>query len=121
MGNWRPVVEVNSSLSSSSGSATGPANSPPPAIHFWQGAEEIRLYGPMQKNNSKATEPGPWSCSQEFRMVGVNPQSIELEQGRWFFSQSACQASTTEKDTMRGCIADLARGKIRDQTSAVIP
>jgi hypothetical protein len=83
---------------------------PPLAIHYWQGAEEIRLYGPPPSADSKPTDDHVWACDQNFRMRGVGPSSIELEHGRWYFDRDACQKASDEEATFPGCIAALAGG-----------
>ncbi len=80
---------------------------PPLAVHYWQGAEQIRLYGPAPDELSKATDERDWQCNQEFVMRGIDAQSIELETGRWFFNEEACRAAG-DRGAFSGCIADLA-------------
>jgi hypothetical protein len=89
---------------------TGNANLPDLAVHYWQGAEEIRLYGPVSDPSSKPTDERTWACNQDFRMRGIDAQSIELETGRWFFSEAACQKSSDAEAAFPGCIAALAGG-----------
>jgi hypothetical protein len=80
---------------------------PPLAVHYWQGAEEIRLYGPAPDELSKPTDERDWQCNQEFVMRGIDAQSIELEKGRWFFNEEACRAAG-DRGAFSGCIAELA-------------
>lgn len=82
---------------------------PPLAIHYWQGAEEIRLYGPLPSAESKPTDERVWACEQDFRMRGIDASSIELEHGRWFFDRETCQKAD-DKAAFPGCIAALAGG-----------
>jgi hypothetical protein len=82
---------------------------PPLAIHYWQGAEEIRLYGPLPSAESKPTDEHVWACDQDFRMRGIDAASIELEHGRWFFDLDTCQKAM-EDAAFPGCIAALAGG-----------
>jgi hypothetical protein len=89
---------------------TGNGSLPELAIHYWQGAEEIRLYGPVPDASSKPTDERVWACNQDFRMRGIDAQSIELETGRWFFSETACQKSSEAEAAFPGCIAALAGG-----------
>lgn len=91
---------------------------PPLAIHYWQGAEEIRLYGPLPSADSKPTDERTWACDQEFRMRGIDASSIELEHGRWFFDRDTCQAASEDEAAFPGCIAALAGGP-REQPPAV--
>lgn len=82
----------------------------PLAVHYWQGAEEIRLYGPVPDASSKPTDERSWACNQEFRMRGIDANSIALESGRWFFNESACQKASDDDAAFPGCIAALAGG-----------
>jgi len=82
---------------------------PPLAIHYRQGAEEIRLFGPLQSTDSKPTDDRVWACEQDFSMRGIDASSIELEHGRWFFDRDTCQRANDEA-SFPGCIAALAGG-----------
>jgi hypothetical protein len=95
MGNWRRV---------------GDAASPALALHYWQGAEEIRLYGPVPDSASKPTDERVWACSQDFRLRGIDAQSVQLETGRWYFNEAACQGASDGEAAFPGCIAALAGG-----------
>jgi hypothetical protein len=88
----------------------GDATTPPLSVHYWQGAEEIRLYGPVSGTSSKPTDEQSWACNQEFRMRGIDAESITLEAGRWFFSEAACQRASEDEASFPGCIAALAGG-----------
>jgi hypothetical protein len=88
----------------------GSEAAPPLAIHYWQGAEEIRLYGPLPTSESRPTDDHVWACDQDFHMRGIDAESIELEHGRWYFDRDACQKSRDEDSTFPGCIAALAGG-----------
>jgi hypothetical protein len=85
---------------------------PPLAIHYWQGAEEIRLYGPVPSADSKATDERAWACDQNFRMRGIDASSIELEHGRWFFDRETCEKASADQASFPGCIAALAGGPV---------
>jgi hypothetical protein len=82
----------------------------PLAVHYWQGAEEIRVYGPLPDDNSKPTDERNWSCDQEFHMRGVDAQSIELETGRWYFEPEACEKASNDQASFPGCVMALAGG-----------
>jgi hypothetical protein len=82
----------------------------PLAVHYWQGAEEIRLYGPVPDGTSRPTDERTWSCDQDFRMRGVDADSIVLESGRWFFDAEACEQASSEQATFPGCVTALAGG-----------
>jgi hypothetical protein len=83
---------------------------PPLAIHYWQGAEDIRLFGPLPSAESKPTDDRAWACDQDFSMRGIDASSIELEHGRWYFDREACQKASDEEAAFPGCIAALAGG-----------
>lgn len=86
------------------------APSEPLAVHYWQGAEEIRLFGPVTDPASKPTDERTWFCDQDFRMRGIDAQSIQLESGRWYFDQNACEAARDDEAAFPGCVAALAGG-----------
>lgn len=88
----------------------GPDGMPPAAVHYWQGAEEIRLYGPVNDTESKPTDEREWTCSQNFEMRGIDASSIELARGRWFFDEASCEKSPPEQAVFPGCVAALAGG-----------
>jgi hypothetical protein len=93
MGTWRRV-----------GADSKPAGL---AFHYWQAAEEVRLFGPAAETPpSKPTDHGPWACDEQKRLVSVDASSIELEHGRWFFSPAACRDARAESDLLRGCSAE---------------
>jgi hypothetical protein len=93
MGTWR---RVNPEL-------------PPLAIHYRQGAEEIRLFGPAASGTTP-TDAGPWMCNQDVKMSGIEPHSIQLEGGgTWFMDEASCKAAPVTS-AMPGCIGRLAAG-----------
>jgi hypothetical protein len=92
MGTWRRIE---------------PKGLAPLAFHYWQAAEEVRLFGPIQGDPpSKPTDRRDWACDQQQRLTSVDARSIELEHGRWFFSEAACNAARAEGDTLTGCAAE---------------
>lgn len=80
------------------------------AVYYWQGAEEIRLYGPITEPESKPTDEREWTCNQNFHMRGIDSVSIALERGRWFFDATACEKARAEDAAFPGCVAALAGG-----------
>lgn len=93
MGTWR---RVNPEL-------------PPLAIHYRQGAEEIRLFGPAAAGTTP-TDEGPWVCNQDVKMEGIDPHSIQLQGGgTWFLDEAACKAASASS-AMSGCIGKLVAG-----------
>lgn len=85
------------------------SSSPPLSLHYWQGSEEIRVYGP-QLQNSKPTDEKPWECNQNLKMTGVDASGITLEAGRWYFTESACNAANASEGLVPGCVGRLVAG-----------
>jgi hypothetical protein len=78
------------------------------AVHYWQAAEEIRLFGPVSALGSKPTDRGEWACDQSLKLVGVDARSIQLEATRWFFDARSCESAPAEQRTRAtGCFATL--------------
>ena len=90
----------------------------PLAVHYWQGAEEIRLYGPVPDSTSQPTDERTWTCNQDFRMRGVDGHSIELETGRWFFDAETCEKASDQQGAFPGCVSALAGGPPDPQSPA---
>lgn len=62
------------------------------AFHYWQAAEEIRVFGPIDAASpSRPTDTHDWACEQTHRLTGIDEDSIELDSGRWFFDEAACR------------------------------
>jgi hypothetical protein len=80
----------------------------PLAVHYVQGAEEIRLSGPVTAERAEAGSEQSWACTQDFHMRGVDQNSIELEVGRWYFDAAACEGASPEAAEFPGCISALA-------------
>lgn len=79
------------------------AQSPAAAFHYWQAAEEISVFGPVAADPpSKPTDEREWACRQNFKLVGIDADSVALENGRWFFTEAACHAAN-ETATTGGC------------------
>lgn len=93
------------------------------AVYYWQGAEEVRLYGPITDPQSKPTDEREWTCNQNFKMRGIDSVSIELERGRWFFDATACENARAEDAAFPGCVAALAGGppEVSSTTPATFP
>lgn len=86
-----------------------PSSAPPLALHYWQGSEEIRVYGP-QTASSKPTDTSSWECNQNLKMTGVDARGISLEAGRWYFTEDACNASDAAEALVPGCVGRLVAG-----------
>ena len=71
----------------------------PLAFHYSQAAEEIRVFGPADPaSRTPPTEPREWPCDETFRLIGVDKDSILLEQGRWFYAAAACERAPGSGD-----------------------
>ena len=86
-----------------------PTSAPPLALHYWQGSEEIRVYGP-QTESSKPTDEKGWECNQNLKMTDVDAQGITLETGRWYFTEAACNAADAAQSLVPGCVGRLVAG-----------
>jgi hypothetical protein len=79
------------------------AQSPAATFHYWQAAEEISVFGPVAADPpSKPTDEREWACRQNFKLVGIDADSVALEGGRWFFSEAACHTAN-ETTATAGC------------------
>ncbi len=85
----------------------------PLALHYWQGAEEIRVYGPASPR-SKATDRTRWPCDQNFEMKAVDEHSVTLAEGHWYFSKEACQSAPASEALFGGCVARAASGLVEE-------
>ena len=91
MGSWRRV-----------------SGGPPLSVHYWQAAEEIRLFGPVPEPATKPTDQHDWACETTQRLVSVDGRSIQLESGFWFFDEAACRSATPDRARpLTGCFATL--------------
>jgi hypothetical protein len=95
MGTWRRV----------SGGTSDPLS-----VHYWQAAEEIRLFGPVSEPGSKPTDEREWACQEKLRLIGVEARSVELEGGRWFFDEEACRLAPAPPLRSTGCFTTLGDG-----------
>jgi hypothetical protein len=76
------------------------------AFHYWQAAEEIRLFGPLDpRAPSKPTDRRDWACDNNQRLTGVDGHSLAFERGRWFFDAAACRAAGPG-EAFGGCAAE---------------
>jgi hypothetical protein len=98
MGTWRRVEkepEVSTGL----------------AFHYWQGAEQIRVFGPVPSSDSKPTDRTRWDCETEYEMKAVDEASILLTGGRWFFEREACQKAPVRSALGSSCVVKRALGE----------
>jgi hypothetical protein len=83
----------------------------PLAFHYWQAAEEVRIFGPLDPASpSKPTDSRAWECEETYKLVSVDEHSLKLDKGRLFFDEASCRASTDETARFAGCVAARASG-----------
>jgi hypothetical protein len=74
------------------------------AYHYWQAAEEIRVFGPVDAEApSKPTDNREWACEQNHRLTGVDDDALQLDSGRWFFTDAACRKAPDEPSRAFPC------------------
>jgi len=89
----------------------GAPASPALAFHYWQAAEEISVFGPLIADTpTKPTDEREWPCRVTYRFTAIDADSIELENGRLFFSEAACRAASPS--TAIGGCAPTAAGEV---------
>lgn len=87
-----------------------PAGAPPLAFHYWQAAEEVGVFGPLDPNvPSKPTDQRTWACRENHKLVGIDADWLALEGGRWFFNEASCRAAAPDT-AMPGCVGAIAGG-----------
>jgi len=83
---------------------------PPLAFHYSQAAEEVALFGPAtDEPKTLPTDTREWSCRTNYKLTGIEPQWIELENGRWFFDEAVCRAAS-DSTAPGGCMTSVAAG-----------
>lgn len=83
----------------------------PLAFHYRQAAEEIRLLGPVADPKSRPTDTANWACDATYRLIGVDADSIAVEDaGHWFIERAACAKAPPTEAGFSGCVAALASG-----------
>jgi hypothetical protein len=102
MGTWRRVSEAG---------GAGPELS----FHYWQGAEQIRVYGPTPSPDSKPTDQTRWDCETEYQMKAVDETSVRLTGGHWFFSHEACRNAPPRATLASSCVVQRALGTLPAQ------
>jgi hypothetical protein len=81
---------------------------PPLAFHYAQASEEISLFGPAtDEPKSLPTDTKEWACRVNYKLVGIERDFVQLEGGRWFFSEASCR-SADDGAAPGGCAATLA-------------
>lgn len=75
------------------------------SFHYWQGAEDIRLFGPVAPGASNPTDHRDWECESNQKLTGVDARSLVFERGRWFYDEATCRAAPAS-DAFGGCAAD---------------
>jgi hypothetical protein len=87
------------------------------ALHYWQAAEELDLFGPVE-SGSKPTDQREWACRTRYRMTGIDADSIALETGRWFFSEASCKRSPPEAVAPPSCSAPTTSTPVGEASPA---
>ena len=78
-------------------------HAPAAAFHYWQAAEEISVFGPATTEPpSKPTDERDWPCRTSYKLSGIDGDSVQLENGRWFFDEATCRAASDAAAT-GGC------------------
>jgi hypothetical protein len=81
---------------------------PPLAFHYWQASEEISVFGPASDEpKSLPTDTKEWACRVNYKLVGVERNYVQLENGRWYFDEAGCRAAD-ETTAPGGCVATLS-------------
>jgi len=81
---------------------------PPAAFHYAQASEELSVFGPAtDEPKSLPTDTKEWACRVHYKLVGIERDFIQLETGRWFFTESSCGAAN-DSAAPTGCAATLA-------------
>jgi hypothetical protein len=84
------------------------AGTNPLAFHYWQAAEEIRVFGPIDPAApTKPTDSRTWPCDETLHLTGVDSSSIQLDAGRWFYGEAACRR-TRDEVRAAGCFGTRA-------------
>ncbi len=82
----------------------------PLSLHYRQGAEEVRIFGPAE-DGSHPTDERKWSCDEDVRMEGIDEHSIQLTEGRWFFDETSCLEASAQA-RLGGCFGQLVSGQL---------
>jgi hypothetical protein len=62
------------------------------AYHYWQAAEELRVYGPVDPASpTKPTDHRDWACEETYKLTGIEDDAIDLSDSRWYFDEAACR------------------------------
>lgn len=77
------------------------------SVHYWQGAEELRLFGPVLEASSKPTDSKQWACDQNAKLESVDARSVGFETGRWYFDQASCQKAPASEPPLPGCFSTM--------------
>jgi len=86
------------------GTITRTSGGPEVAFHYWQAAEDLRIFGPVDRLvASRPTDARDWPCEMTLHLVGVDEGSIHLEKGRWFFDEATCRAAADEAPRLEAC------------------
>jgi hypothetical protein len=81
------------------------------AFHYWQAAEDFRVFGPVDAAApSKPTDEKDWACEETLHLTGVDERAIHLGELTWFFDESTCLRAPETARGLSGCAATRAAG-----------
>ena len=68
----------------------------------------MRVFGPVDpRAPGKPTDDADHPCEQKLKLTAVDADSLSLEGGRWFFTETACEGSR-DPALAPGCVATAA-------------
>jgi hypothetical protein len=81
------------------------------SFHYWQAAEDIRWFGPVETAPpSKPTDEHDWACEETLHLTGIDEHSIQLRDLRWFYDRPSCERAAAGVYGLSGCAASRAAG-----------
>ncbi|HVU04768.1 MAG TPA: hypothetical protein VHE30_23610 [Polyangiaceae bacterium] len=83
------------------------AGRPALAFHYWQAAEEIRLFGPAEPG-TKPTDSHDYACEETLKLTSMEDGTLRLGSLAWYFSESVCRSASDGTASFSGCVATRA-------------
>ena len=79
------------------------------SFHYWQAAEDIRFFGPLEGSApSKPTDERDYPCEETLKLTGIDERSIHLGALQWFFDEPTCLRAPEGTSGLSGCVAAQA-------------
>jgi hypothetical protein len=79
------------------------------SFHYWQAAEDIRFFGPLEANaTSKPTDEREYPCEETLKLTGIDERSIHLGDLQWFYDEATCVRAPEGTNGLSGCVAAQA-------------